>query len=197
MRTPIEIFFSYAREDEGLRRELESHLAVLKRQGLITSWSDRQISAGEEWAQEIDKHLNTAHIILLLISPDFLASAYCYSVEMQQALKRHELGEAYVIPIILRPVLWQETPFGKLQALPSGAEPITSPRWNSRDEAMYDVVVGIRRVIGESAVISAPSKTLPFTPTQPKPQIYKLSQVFVKSGVPHVTFVEHEEFQPL
>ena len=199
MQEPLEIFFSYAREDEALRLELEKHLLILKRQGLITTWSDRQISAGQEWAQEIDRHLSTAHIILLLISPDFLASAYCYGKEMQQALERHERGEAYVIPIILRPADWQATPFGKLQALPSGAKPITSPSWRQGiDEALLDVVIGIRRVIEEFVVVSSSSKVPPFTtPTQPKPQIYKLSQVFVKSGVPHVTFVEHEEFQPL
>lgn len=196
MQKPMEIFFSYAREDETLRRELERQLSILKREGLLTFWTDRQISAGEEWAQEIDRHLNTAHIILLLISPDFLASSYCYSVEMQRALERHERGEAYVIPIILRPVLWQQTPLGKLQALPSGAEPITSRRWHSRDEALHDVVLGIRRVI-EEVVRPVSHKTPPFTPTQPKPQAYKLSQVFLKSGVPHATFVEHEEFQPL
>src|SRR5260221_6315244 len=196
MQEPIEMFVSYAREDEQLRRELEKQLSILKREGSLTFWTDRQIIAGEEWAQEIDKHLNTAHIILLLISPDFLASSYCYSIEMQRALERHKSGEAYVIPIILRPVLWQQTPFGTLQALPSGAEPITSRRWYNRDEALLDVVLGIRRVI-EEFIRPASSKTPPVAPTQPKPQTYKLSQVFLKSGVPHVTFVEHEEFQSL
>src|SRR5690242_9935490 len=104
---PPEVFYSYAHKDEALREELETHLSMLRRQGHISGWYDRNIDAGIEWAQEIDEHLNTAQIILLLISADFLASDYCYSVEMQCALQRHEAREARVIPIILRPVSWE------------------------------------------------------------------------------------------
>src|SRR5205085_5289211 len=95
----IELFYSYAHEDERLRKELEKHLALMKRQKLISAWHDRNIGAGTEWANEIDTHLNTARIILLLISPDFIASDYCYSIEMTRALERHKAGEARVIPI--------------------------------------------------------------------------------------------------
>lgn len=140
-----EIFYSYAHEDEELRNQLERHLSVLKRQGLISSWHDRLIDAGNDWEREIDAHLNTAHIILLLVSADFMFSEYCYSIEMERALERHDAGEARVIPIILRAVVWQNGPFGKLQALPTGGRPITS--WPDRDEAFTDVVQGIRRVI--------------------------------------------------
>src|SRR5437763_7551065 len=96
----ISIFYSYTHEDEPLRQQLEKHLAVLRRQGLILEWYDRQIIAGTEWAHEIDVHLETASIILLLVSPDFLASDYCYDIEMQRALELHQLGEVHVIPII-------------------------------------------------------------------------------------------------
>src|SRR6266487_4558204 len=109
MKKTIDIFFCYAREDEGLLNQLKTHLKALQRQELIDTWHDRNISAGTEWEREINKHLNEADIILLLISPDFMASDYCYSVEMKRALERHKAGEAYVIPIILRPVDWEET----------------------------------------------------------------------------------------
>lgn len=81
--TPITIFYSYAHEDEKLRERLEKHLSLLRQQGVITEWYDRQIVAGTDWTQAIDNHLKTASIILLLISPDFLASDYCYSIEMK------------------------------------------------------------------------------------------------------------------
>src|SRR5690348_13209223 len=97
---PLSVFVSYAHEDEPLRQQLESHLSLLRRQELVASWHDRQIIPGADWSQEIDEHLETASIILLLISPDFLASDYCYDVEMQRALERHRRGEALVIPII-------------------------------------------------------------------------------------------------
>ena len=87
----LEIFFSYSHKDEILREELEKHLSLLKRQGLVTNWNDREIVAGQEWGGEIDKHINTADIILLLVSPDFIASSYCYSIEMTRAIERHQL----------------------------------------------------------------------------------------------------------
>src|SRR6266702_8410929 len=99
----LELFYSYDHKDERLRKRLETHLSNLQRRGLITGWHDRNISAGTAWASEIDKHLNTAHIILLLISPDFIASEYCYSVEMMRAMERHKAGEARIIPVIMRP----------------------------------------------------------------------------------------------
>src|SRR2546423_15619257 len=104
----VEIFISYAHEDEALLNKLKAHLRPLQREGLIDTWYDRDISAGTDWKREIDIQLKTAQIILLLVSPDFIASDYCYSVEMQQAMERHEKGEARVIPIILRPVYWEQ-----------------------------------------------------------------------------------------
>lgn len=98
---PVKIFCCYAREDESLLDKLKKHLVPLKWQGLIDVWYDRRISAGLDWEQEINKHLNEAQIILLLVSPDFMGSDYCYGTEMKQALEQHERGEARVIPIIL------------------------------------------------------------------------------------------------
>src|SRR2546421_3669197 len=114
---PVKIFFCYAHEDESLLNNLKIHLRLLQRQGLIDVWHDRDISAGMEWEQEISKHLNSAQIILLLVSSDFIDSDYCYSVEMKRAMERNEKGEARVIPVIFRPVTWQYEIFSKLQAL--------------------------------------------------------------------------------
>ena len=104
----IELFYSYAHEDEALRNRLNNHLSLLRQQGFIRAWYDRDINAGSLWAQEIDAHLASARIILLLVSPSFLASDYCYGVEMKEAMRRHEAGEATVIPIILRPCDWED-----------------------------------------------------------------------------------------
>lgn len=149
MASTIEIFLCYAHEDELLRRELATYLGGLKRQGFFNVWHDRKIMPGKEWAREIDKHLNTAQIILLLISQYFMDSDYCYLVEMTKALKRHDRGDACVIPVILRPVYWQKAPFGKLQALPTDGKPIIGPGWHSLDYAFFDVADGIRKVIEE------------------------------------------------
>jgi hypothetical protein len=144
---PIEVFFSYSHKDEELCVELVKHLSILKRQGVIQDWHDRKIGAGKEWEGEIDTHLNTAGIILLLISSDFLASDYCYDKEMNRALERHEAGKARVIPIILRPVDWEGAPFGKLQALPKDAKPVTN--WPDHDQAFLNIAQGIRAAVEE------------------------------------------------
>jgi tetratricopeptide (TPR) repeat protein len=143
----IEVFYSYAHTDERLRKNLEAHLSNLKRQGIITEWHDRNISAGTDWADEVNTHLNTAHLILLLISADFIASDYCYSLEAKRAIERHEAREARVIPILLRPVEWKGVPFEKLQALPANAKPVT--KWQNRDDAFLDIAKGIRNAIEE------------------------------------------------
>jgi tetratricopeptide (TPR) repeat protein len=139
---PLELFYSYSHKDEELRDQLENHLSMLKREGVISAWHDRRISAGQEWDGEIDEHLTSAAIILLLVSSDFLASNYCYDNEVKRAMERHEAHEARVIPVILRPCDWHSAPFGKVQALPKDAKPVT--RWADRDEAFLDIARGIR-----------------------------------------------------
>src|SRR4029453_11626127 len=114
---------------------------------VIAAWHDPNITAGTEWAGAIDAHLQSAQIILMLVSPDFMASDYCYDVEMQRAMARHEAKEARVIPVILRPVDWQGAPFGKLQALPTDGKPITN--WPNQDAAFFNVARGIRAVAQE------------------------------------------------
>ncbi len=146
---PVEVFVSYAHEDERLWNKLRVHLEPLQRHGLISIWHDRKINAGVQWQCEINNHLNTAQIILLLVSPDFMASNYCYSIEMKRAMERHEKGEVRVVPIILRPVHgWKDGPLGKLEALPTDAYPVTQrTKWHSQDEAFSNVAEGIHRII--------------------------------------------------
>lgn len=137
------VFFSYSHKDEDLRDQLEIQLAMLKRQGIIRTWHDRRIVAGEGLDVAISDELLTADIVLLLVSPDFLASEYCYEKEMTVAMERHGSGEAVVIPVIVRPCDWHPAPFGKLRATPTDARPVT--QWPDRDMAMLDVVKDVRR----------------------------------------------------
>ena len=161
MANKVKIFVSYAHEDRAHLTKLERHLTPLLRQGFIDLWHDRNISAGANWQHEIDQHLDTAHIILLLVSPDFISSDYCHSVEVTRAKERHERGEAILIPIILRPIQWQQE-FGTFEALPTGTKPVT--KWSNRDEAFLDVTLGIQRVVEElnakSSASLSPSKLI-------------------------------------
>lgn len=143
---PIKVFFSYSHKDERFREQLETHLSMLKREGLIKPWHKRMITAGDEWKGQIDEHLDTADIVLLLITANFLASDYCYNIQMIRAIERHKIGEALVLPIILTPVEgWEHSPFAKLQLLPEDGKPVT--KWDNRNEAYTNIAQGIRRAI--------------------------------------------------
>src|SRR5438045_3724296 len=115
----VRIFCSYAHEDEELLNKLKWHLRSLQLDSLIERWYDHDISASTEWERQIDTQLNMAQIILLLVSQYSLNSDYFYSIEMQQAIERHERGGGRVIPILLRPVYYQKAPLAKLQVLPT------------------------------------------------------------------------------
>ncbi len=142
---PVTLFYSYSHKDEKLRDRLEKHLSILGRQGVISNWHDRRITSGDEWKGAIDEHLGSAEIILLLVSADFLASDYCYDVELKRALERHEERTARVIPVILRSVDWTDAPFGKLQALPTDGKPVME--WNPSDKGFQNIARGIRAVV--------------------------------------------------
>jgi hypothetical protein len=143
--TAVEVFCSYANADETWRQKLETHLSLLRRQGLVSLWHNRLITPGTDWAKTIDTHLETASVILLLVSADFFASDYCYGIEMKRALERHEAREARVIPLLVRPVDWKNASFAQLHPLPTDARPLST--WQDEDAALTNVVAGIRLAI--------------------------------------------------
>jgi hypothetical protein len=170
----VELFFSYSHKDRELCEELQRHLALLKRQGVISVWHDRQIAAGSEWAGAIDAHMKSARIILLLVSADFVSSDYCYDVEMKHALARHAAGTARVIPVLLRDVDWRGAPFSHLQAVPTGAMPVTS--WDNRDEAFADVARAIREAVTDLTTRQAAAGVTPTALSSGAPTVHFPSQ---------------------
>jgi tetratricopeptide (TPR) repeat protein len=148
--TTNEIFCSYAHEDLAYVKEFHKHLSLLQRDGLISTWYDGLIGAGQQWQREIETHLNNANIILLFISADFLNSDFCMETELPIALDRSNRQDALVIPIILRPCDWQNSTFAHLQALPTGAKPIAA--WQHRDEAYTEIVKSIRGFVHNKQV---------------------------------------------
>ncbi|NHK29671.1 toll/interleukin-1 receptor domain-containing protein [Parvularcula flava] len=159
------VFISYSHKDEALRDELEVHLAMLKRQGLIDVWHDRRLTPGDHLDDSVSRELDDADIVLLLLSPDFLASDYCYKIEKAHALERHREGTARVISVVLRPCDWTHTDLGRYVLTPKDAQPIT--RWPDKDEAFLDVTQSIRRAIEEIGKASAPAS--PHRAIEPKP----------------------------
>jgi formylglycine-generating enzyme required for sulfatase activity/cellulose biosynthesis protein BcsQ len=147
-RRPLRVFVAYARQDEEVRRELLDTIADWQREGVIESvWSDREIAPGEIWDQRIKEAVESADLILVLMSRNSLASEYIASVELVRALERHERGEARVVPIIVRPCDWQSSRLARLQVLPSGGKPIS--RYADPEDFWLDVRQGLKKIVQE------------------------------------------------
>jgi hypothetical protein len=184
MPSPHLLFYSYSSKDEPYRAELEKHLTMLRREAVIEPWGFRKIHAGSECGRVIDEKLNTARIILLLISADFLSSEYCWSIEMSRALDRHDRGEARVIPIILRDCDWHTAALSKLQALPTDAKPVS--RYRPRDAGWTDVAKGIRQIAGDMASVApASGSTIVASVSLPDAlqQVKQLAAIFVEKSL--------------
>ena len=141
----IGIFISYSHLDEDIKDKLDTHLAPLKRLEKISSWNDRKIIPGENWDTTIHNELNTADIILLLISANFINSKYIWDFELSKSLERNDTGECIVIPIFCKACDFNGMPFAKLQGLPKNALPIASAA--NIDEALTQVAIGIKLVV--------------------------------------------------
>jgi len=179
----ITVLFSYAHEDQRYRDELEKHLAMLKRQELIDAWHDRRIGAGVPIDSEISRKLEAAEIVLLLVSPDFLASDYCYEREMARALERHKSGEAVVIPVILRPCDWHSAPFSHLRATPPDGKPVS--KFPNIDDAYLAVGEDVREAVervrekkGSKAPLSAHDTGPKTRPKRPRSSNLRVKRDF-------------------
>ena len=144
------IFYSYSSRDEVMRQELDAHLSVLRHEGLVDTWSFREVPAGCAWDTEIRTQLESASIILFLVSASFLNSQYVWQVEVSAALQRHKRGEVVIIPVIIRKCDWKRSVLGTLEALPAAGKPVASFR--SHDDGWLQVVDGIRGIIEKRAV---------------------------------------------
>jgi TIR domain len=142
-------FVSYCHADEQYRAELDKHLSLLRRQELVDIWSDHRIPPGGEIEAHISAELDTADLVILLVSSDFMNSDYCYGIEMRRAMERHHAGSAIVVPIIVRPCDWTSSPLGGLKALPKDAKPLV--KWATLDDAFLDVVQSLRKLITEQS----------------------------------------------
>ena len=142
---PINIFLSYAHEDELLKERLDIHLSPLKRSGMINTWNDREIISGSDWNNVIINELESADIVLLLVSADFLASEYIWKVEVEKAMEKHQNKDGIIIPIFLKPCDWSDASFSIINGLPKDAKPVT--KYEDMEEAFYEIARGIKKVI--------------------------------------------------
>jgi len=142
---PIRAFISYAHTDEKYLERLHKHLVMLRREGDLQDWSDHKILPGSKLGDTISTSLNESNLFIALLSPDYLASNYCYEKEFEQARKMHEEGRIRIVPVILEPCDWLASPFSEFMALPKDGLPISE--WTNHNNAYLNVVTGLRRVI--------------------------------------------------
>lgn len=147
------IFISYAHEDELFKDKLVKHLSGLTRNGEINLWTDTVIVPGQEWDNEIKNALQQADIILFLVSADFMASNYIHTIEIENAIAKHNSGEIIIVPVIVRSCDFRSLPLKKFQALPKGNVPVT--KWSDEDEAFLNIVEGIKMILNPPKVITA------------------------------------------
>ena len=177
---PLQIFCSYSHKDADLLDQFKAHTSILRRTGPVLTWTDREILPGSDWSREIASRLDSADIIVLLVSADFIASDYCHTKEMKCAMERGAAQEAKVVPVIVRPCLWQKAPFGHLQVLPPGGKAINNWPYRKQDSAWVEIAIGLSKIvevaliraqrrIESSAGITPPNLEKPWSPNQPLP----------------------------
>lgn len=140
------IFILYSKWDKIYLEQLKKILAPLQKDGLLQTWDDSDIKPGEDWDATIHRELSTADIVFLLVSPDLIVTDYVWEIEMKEAVERHERGDAVVVPIIIRPCLWEEAPFSKIKALPEKGKAIST--WANAEEAWLEVGQKIKSEVG-------------------------------------------------
>ena len=160
---PIRAFLSYAHEDHGWRDRLLQHIGWLRNSGRLEHFDDRQIKPGEAWDPRIQDELRGADIVILLISPSFVGSAYCTLNELTAAAERDRRGEARLVPILCEHVHLGGLPIGRLQCLPqderNDLKPLTA--WSNPNEPLAKIAEHIGRIVGE---IESSRATAPVDP---------------------------------
>jgi hypothetical protein len=176
MTMPIDIFISYAQQDKALRLELEKHLAGLKKKWDIRIWGDEQILPGKDLYVGLYQQIDTARIILLLVSSDFLSSSYCCDVQMTRVLERWQREKIHVVPVILRDCSWKGAMgvFDRMKMLPEKGRPIT--HWQQQDQAWAIVAQGIDQIVEQMQVGASPVGA-------PLPHRSFISQTGIDAGI--------------
>jgi TIR domain len=153
----LKVFISYSHKDKDLLDELNAQMATLRHLDLIEQWTDKEIAAGAEWEAEIWTHFNSADIVILLISADFLNSYYCYRKEFESAEQRHHRKEVTLLPVIVRACDWRDGRLDRLQCLCTDKPVYTyGEKPMDRDPAWTTVVTEIRKVVTQKASAGKP-----------------------------------------
>ncbi len=181
------LFISYSHQDDKYLDLFHKHLANLKRENHVSTWTDRDILTGK-LDENIWKALEESQIFIALLSPDYIASSYCYDKEFKTALQRVEDGNLIIVPIIMESCDWQSSPFSDFKILPKDAKPVAN--WDNPNNAMVDVIQTIRRLLQAGDDVESDSH--PTSPTS-IPKNYRIKRDF--DSIQKLEFIEESYVQ--
>ncbi len=141
----MKAFASYSHHDTKRVERLKAHLSVLRYAGGITILYDREIRPGAPLNRAIRAQLDECELFLPIVTPDLLASRYCFRQEMKQAMAYQRAGRMLIVPVIFEPCDWQRSPLGRFKALPEDGLPVSC--WRNENEALLNVVTALRGLI--------------------------------------------------
>ena len=151
VKPPLKVFISYSNRDKAYLQKLKTFLTPLMIEKNLILWYDNTLIPGEEWDKKIKYELMTADIILFLVSPDLLATEYIWKTEMKEALDRHEKGEARMVPVILRPCLWESSPLARYNVIPEKGKPLST--YSNQDKGWKIITEEIEKTIEREYMI--------------------------------------------
>jgi hypothetical protein len=176
------LFISYSHVDTPVLERLHAHMAILKEEGKVSTWFDREILAGGDLDSNIKEKLTSADIFIAIVSPDYLNSKYCYQVEFKAALSQMEAGELVIVPVIAEPCDWHASPLGKMKAIPIDGKPISD--WVNKNTAYLNIIQEIRRLMDVPPLIKK-ANLFPQSPDtlQSTRKAYKVKQDFTEVDI--------------
>lgn len=158
----MKAFISYSHKDDNYLERLKVHLAQMKRDGLINEWTDEAINAGSSLNNVISDALDSSELFLALLSPDYIASNYCYNKEFETAQGMQDEGKLIIVPIIVEPCDWKQTPFGNLKALPKDGKAVSE--WTNPNNAFLNVIDELRSLTAFTKSTTSIQSILPLLP---------------------------------
>lgn len=182
----MKAFISYSHKDELMLQRLHVHLAHIKREDILKTWTDEEISAGSDLNDSISSNLGGSQLFIALLSPDYIASNYSYDKEFQKAIEMEQNGQLIIIPLIIEPCDWKNTPFSSYKALPKDGKPIVE--WQNINTAFLDVTTNLRKLLAGNSITESMISREKTVDISSLPKNYKVKKDF--DSIQKMDFIE-------
>ena len=146
--TKPSVFVSYSHKDAKWKDRLVTQLKVLENEGLLSTWDDMKIKAGEDWLKAIELAIQATKVAVLLASAHSLTSGFILKKEVTGLLQRRQAEGLTFFPVIVSPCLWQQVSWLKvMQVRPKDGKPLSGMTKSKADEALAEIAAEITVLI--------------------------------------------------